>query len=793
MVGECTCDEGGTLDAMLAVFTAAIFVSAALLFLVQPMAAKMVLPLLGGSPAVWTTCMLFFQTLLLAGYLYAHLLNTYVRSRLQPIVHSMIILAAAASLPLGLPAITADSSGIIGRLPSELAFSAWLILVLVISVGAPFFVVSTTGPLLQTWFSRTGHAHAKDPYFLYAASNAGSMIGLAAYPLAFEPLLGTRNQGIVWSAGYAAFALLSIACGVILFKRGDDDAARREAAGATDGSRESDCSSGAAPLAWSTKLRWLVLAAVPSSLMLGVTQHVSTDIASMPLIWIIPLALYLLTFILAFSPRIKVPTGVLGYVFVALALTMTATIALSMKYPLALLMAGHFAVFFAGGLMCHRLLADERPAPRHLTTYFLIMAAGGAAGGLFNSLVAPTFFDNIYEYAIALTAAAACRPRPRPKAGEVIAAVTPARSQSSLVIRRLVYPLLMLVVMATVALVLARRDWHREIGYSTVYSLDPWVRAGLPILLAMLVVRRPLQFAACLGVFGASVFFAKEPAPATLIHQERSFFGVLKVYEEFGGVSRTLSHGTTTHGVQVFRPEHLRYKPSSYYHPTGPIGQIYEAYGNDPRLKHVAIIGLGTGAMAAYAQPGEKYTFYEIDSSVVSIATGGDSPGKYFTFLKDARGEIEIVLADGRLGIESHAKDGEYGLIVVDAFSSDAIPVHLITLEAVELYRRKLTPDGLLAIHISNRHFELAPVVAKIADTIGMVPASCMDGNHNISEAEKDEGKQSSHWIVLANREEDLLPLQQHPKKKWSLIGAGPSVSVWTDDYSYAIGAIKFD
>ncbi len=768
---------------MLIVYLLAIFCSAALVFLAEPMAAKLVLPLLGGTPAVWTTCVLFFQMVLLAGYVYGYVLDRYLKPSMQFLVHAVVVGAACLWLPLGLSGAEAGAAGMVGGAGghAEVELSLWLTRVLVGAVGAPFFVVSTTGPLLQRWFSRTGHAHARDPYFLYAASNAGSLLGLAAYPLAFEPLMGVRMQGWAWGIGYGIFAALAMLCGVMALRGGRDQAragverkgpvARRAGGSAPEGPGPVE------GVAWKRRMRWLVLAAVPSSLMLGVTQQVATDVASVPLLWVIPLGLYLLTFILAFSPRVRVAPRTLGYALVALAPALVTTLVLGMRGHLLVLTAAHFGTFFVAALMCHRMLADNRPAPERLTEFYLMLAVGGAVGGLFNTLVAPVCFDNVYEYPIALAAALLLRPSGGPG----------VRGGSA--VRAAVLPLLMLVMLLAMAIFFEHWDWHEKIGIATVWGLEPCARTVIPLGMMALALRRPAQLAACFAVYAGSFYFMSPISLSRLVYQERSFFGVLRVTEQMGGAWRTLSHGTTNHGMQVFTSEDLRRMPVSYYYPTGPIGQLFSALGGDPRTTDVAVIGLGTGSLAAYAREGERYTFYEIDSAVVRIARGTGMPSPLFTFLHDARGMVDVVIADGRQGLLKHAEDGQYGLLFVDAFSSDAIPVHLLTREAFEVYLRKLRPDGLLVVHISNRHFELSPIVARIAGELGCVCVLNLDPPP--TDAESRNAKQQSTWMIVARTEQALAPLVSVPGSRWTAVEAGRRAPLWTDDFSNVLGALK--
>ncbi|MCG3122177.1 MAG: hypothetical protein GIKADHBN_00557 [Phycisphaerales bacterium] len=772
---------------MLLLYAVTIFLSAALLFLVQPLAAKLVLPLLGGTPAVWTTCMLFFQALLLGGYLYGHLVDRYLKPRQQVLVHVLVMAAAAASLPLGLPDRAGTLAGLEWNLPTELMLSVWLLVVLGMAVGPPFFVVSTTGPLMQRWFSRTGHTHAKDPYFLYAASNAGSMLGLAAYPFAVEPMMGLKVQGVAWSWAYGVFVVLATACGVAMARRARPE---ESAAGASPKAEPA----AAIRLSWKRMLRWLLLAAVPSSLMLGVTQQISTDVASVPLLWIIPLGLYLLTFIIVFSPRVKLPFGLLGWLVALLVPAVIATMAIGVMTPIMGLIALHFGLFFIASLLCHGLLAADRPPPEHLTTYFLIMAGGGMVGGAFNSLVAPTLFNDIYEYPIALVAVLLLRRPPR----EGAAPKAKARGE------RLAWsiPALILVFLVGMALMYEVKDRTADSFIEHVRDFGAWVRVGLPLVIAAIVISRPLVFAASIGVIAASMYFVQPTGLSALIYKERSFFGVIRVLAQYNGAVHLLSHGTTVHGAQIFLDEGLRLMPTTYYHPSGPVGQLFDAMGSDERLKNVAVVGLGTGSIAAYAQPNEKFTFYDIDRSVIGIATGqttvrkrvpqagGDAAGQadrieevpLFTYLKDAVGNLRVILADGRQGLAANAEDGEYGLIIIDAFSSDAIPVHMLTVEAFEGYFQKLSSDGLLMVHVSNRHFDLTPVVARIAQQLGM---SCLLNNDMVvTDQQRRVGKRESRWIIISRGGDAVAPLLSSPNTNWKGIQLHRPFSLWTDDYS---------
>jgi hypothetical protein len=769
MQGADEAARSGYTRSMLVLFVLTIFLSAGLLFLVQPMAAKMVLPLLGGSAAVWTTCMLFFQALLLAGYLYGHMVDRWLRPSRQILVHLLVMMAACASLfPLGIPE-NPLAIAIPSWIPSEVAIVAWILVLLAMAVGSPFFVVSTTGPLLQRWFSRTGHVHAKDPYFLYAASNAGSLIGLGAYPLLMEPLIGVRAQGWVWSYGYLAFVALSLACGLVVYRKVKNSESQ-DAAPTVPTS---------APIGRGRLAYWVILAAVPSSLMLGVTQQVATDLASVPLLWIIPLALYLVTFIVAFSPTRAVSAKSAGWALAFLVPAVITTMVLGIVDYAIPVVALHFAAFFAATYMCHRRLAEDRPEADRLTTFYLMLAVGGVLGGIFNSLIAPTLFDNVYEYPIALVASLLLRP------------VTKVEGETTR--RRLVRTYLAPGAAVCVGVFVT---WLFHRGQALTQTLGPNYGTALmyfqtiPMLvIAVFAIRSPRVFATCIALYVGQMYSVRLVGPSQTIFQGRSFFGVARVLSQAGGMVHVLSHGTTTHGAQIVGHEGVRMMPTTYYHPTGPVGQVFTTFGNDPRLSKVGVIGLGAGAIAAYSQPGDEYTFYEIDALIQRLASGDGFETPFFTYLRSSYGKVEVVLADGRQGIASHAADGQYGLIVIDAFSSDAIPVHLITKEALELYLTKLMPRGFIMLHISNRHFNLLPVLARLATELGCTLAYIHD--QKISKEESVLYKSTSEWVLMTRDMKDLDPLLNLPDSQWHRVRKVTDGDLWTDDHTNILKIFK--
>jgi hypothetical protein len=759
--------------AVVIAFSVAIFTSATLLFVVQPMIGKMVLPLLGGTPAVWNTCMAFFQGTLLAGYLYSHAVAALALPR-QLILHAIVILLALLVLPIGV-----DSTSF--RLTAENPVFQ-LFGVLLVAAGLPFFVVSTTAPLLQKWFTNTHHPAAQDPYFLYAASNIGSIAALLAYPTLLEPHLRLVEQSRLWTAGYAALIVLVIGCGLLALLSARSESAD---AGADRSSRRerSTPAMQAAPLTIAQRLRWIALAFVPSSLMLGVTTYVTSDVATIPLLWVTPLLLYLLTFVLAFSrwrPLVLdwalriAPLAVLLLVF----LTLSHAAPLGAFWSLVPL---HFGAFFVLASVCHCELARTRPAAEHLTAFYVWMSLGGVLGGLFNSLVAPTLFHWVAEYPLAIVLACLLIPS--------------SSARADTVKYRWLDIGLPLAVTALTASLLVQRAWlQAAVEHAAALAglqpgaLDHFARAllrtnfdvlltlGMPLVLCYLFAARPLRFAlGVAGVLVATIWLTD--TGREVLHRERTFFGVLRV-EQKGDV-RWLVHGVTAHGLQNRHPA-WRGEPLLYFHRAGPIGQVFDVLHARGTLPHIGIIGLGAGSMAAYGKPGEKITFYEIDPAVSRIAS------EYFSYLDNAaaRGvDVRVVLGDARIRI-AESTDQQFAILAIDAFSSDAIPVHLITYEAVQLYLSRLAPNGVLAFHISNRYLDLEPVLGRIAQAGRLTSLVRRDTGDNAL------GKSPSHWVVIARRPQDLGSLVHDAK--WSPLSTQPDAGLWTDDSSNLLRVFRW-
>ncbi|MFM9000192.1 MAG: spermidine synthase [Opitutia bacterium] len=703
-------------------FSLAIFWGALLLFLVQPLIAKYILPWFGGSPAVWTTCMLFFQLLLLAGYAYAHFSTTRLRTRTQVVTHLALLGVSLLLLPIapGDHWKPADGSSPTGS----------ILLLLLGTIGLPYLALSATGPLFQAWFSR---AHpGVSPYRLYALSNVGSLLALLGYPFLMEPRLGRHDQALWWSAGLAVFAGLAAWCGRQVWLLGDlPPAATAESAktGRLD------------------RGLWLALPACGVILLLSVTNRLCQDIAVIPFLWVLPLSLYLLTFIICFdSPRwyhraFWLP--LLGVTLAAVAAWMAqgnmatpdqawlAPVAWAMDTAAGLSMFGEIGLFlttlFVGCMVCHGEVYRLRPAAGGLTGFYLSLSAGGATGGLFVALGGPALFNDYLELHVGL----------------------------------------MLLGALTLAALWAAPDsplagWRR-----------PWAWCGLILLL---------------GVFGEALRIDAQAPVSGRILQSRNFYGVLKVLEE-GDTGdfdhkRTLQHGGTTHGLQ-FMAESRRRVPASYYTGTSGIGRamrtVWPAGG-----RRIGVVGLGTGSMAAWGRPGDVMRFYEINDDVVRIARGS------FTFLADTPAKVELVMGDARLSMERE-QDQRYDVLVLDAFSSDAIPAHLLTKEAFVTYRRHLKPDGLLAVHISNRYLDLEPVVRLIAKESGLGVAVIND--EDAVEFKVDEfsgGAYTSDWMLLSADAKVLAqPLIAKDASEEPEMPAG--ARAWTDERSDLLSVLMAD
>ena len=668
-----------------------IFLSAFLLFQVQPLIGKMILPWFGGSASVWTTCMLFFQLVLLLGYFYSHWVVRSLRPSQQSLVHGALLLVSVLWLPV-------SPSGDWKPLGDENP-TLRILGLLTVSIGLPYFVLSTTGPLLQAWFARERFDMA--PYRLFALSNLGSMLALLAYPLAIEPVLATRWQSLFWSGLYACFVL---ACVALAWRgrRGVPLAAPTHAqvAGPAPGLRDT--------------LLWVALAACPSILMVADTSFMTTHVAPIPMLWVLPLALYLLSFILGFERqgwyprRVYLPLLVLGL----LALAYLPTLGIN-DLPLMLSLGINLAAFFVACMVCHGELARLQPDPRYLTTYYLMLSVGGVLGGFFVGVVAPYGFNSHYELSIGV------------------------------------------VLTGLVAALAVLR--HLPAGVSL--RLRRWGVAGVTVwLLAMTGIRIADHVDELEGA----------------LYNGRNFYGTLQVHDSVDDGYRTMLHGQITHGRQWTQPgkAHL---PTAYYTPESGVGMAWTALSRRTGPMKVGVIGLGVGTLATYGRPGDTYRLYEIDPLVLDVAKA------HFSFLRDTAAQTEMVLGDARLRLEAEPAQ-QFDLLVVDAFSGDSVPVHLLTIEAFAQYFRHLKPDGVLAVHITNRFLDLRPVVQTAAAHFGKtVRLSETPGNWT-------QLILSSRWALLSA---DAAMWQSPALQTLQPLDSYTGFRPWRDDYGSIFSVLK--
>jgi hypothetical protein len=703
-----------------ALYSVALLSSAFLLFCIEPLVAKMLLPIAGGVPAVWSTCLVFFQVTLLAGYAFTQATLERMRPRAQALVYLVLCPAALVALPIAIPHRELGASPALSVLA-----------ILAAAVAVPFFVLSTLAPALQRWFSATGSAHAADPYFLYAASNTGSLLALAAYPLVIEPSIDLDVQSRALRVAFVVLAGLVAACAF----------AMRDAS-ALAGPRDDEPRIG-----WARRARWVVLAAVPSAQLVAVTSHVTTTVAPAPLLWAVPLAAYLASFVIVFARR-RVPHAIVARRLPFAVVVGMLLLATGANHPEWLVIALHVIVLLAVAVFCHGALAEDRPAASRLPEFYTWMSVGGAIGGAAAALAAPVLLKQPIEYPVCLLLALACLPAGAAPRWAKIVAVSAVASAVLFVF-----------------------------SASRVTGLLGSALACAPLLVAFALDRHPRAMTWALAGI-VLVQTSSEDARGHVLVRERSFFGAFSVVRvagsAAGGTARSamgdtlLQHGNTMHGLQLARDPH---EPTLYYSHEGPIGDVIGLLS--PRLRRVAVIGLGTGTLATYAQPGQHWRFFELDPAVVRIARDP----RYFTFLSDAFGNrSDVVVGDARIEI---AKDeGGYDLLVVDAFSSDAIPTHLLTREALATYRSKLAKGAVIAWHVTNRYLDLKPVLASLADDARLALLARDDGD--LGKERVSRGHSPSLWIVMAELgSPELADLRA---RGWTDVARRPGFRCWTDE-----------
>ncbi len=731
---------------ILIVYTVSIFVSALLLFSVQPLFTKMILPRLEGSPAVWSIAMVFFQSLLLGGYAYAHYLMT-IRNRMIPvIVHLTLLIIALLTLPLAI--------GESWSSPPESGYALWLSGLFAVTIGLPFFALAANNPLLQAWFVRAGHPEARDPYFLYASSNIGSFLALLSYPALLEPMLSLRMQNLLWTCGYGLLIVLIAGCGILLLRAPPCQ------------TLESTTGAAAAPaINWASRGRWVFLAAVPSGLLIAVTAHISTDVAAAPLLWVLPLSVYLLTWVLVFQARPLLPHRSMLLLQPLAIVSVIMLLAGGTERNLFVLLGGHLFCFFVIAMACHGELARTRPPAQHLTGFYVALSLGGMVGGLFAGLIAPFSFSWIAEYPILVALAALCRPgnqAPAPRWG------------------RWYWGALTLLAVMLIAPSYLSAEAAQYLDH---FRMPIIIAVAIAAMIAAIILKvGRWKFAATIGL--ALLLIRILPGDRGHVETVRSFFGVHKIVATTDGRYHLLMHGTTVHGAEKVlnddgtpvtgRPEAISY----YYKESGISRAIAAVRARKGGPLRAAVIGLGSAALTCASQPGENWKFFEIDQAIVDIARDP----KRFSFIQKCHPDLQPVMGDARLTFAKEP-DGVYDLIVVDAYSSDAIPVHLATREAMTIYKSKLAPHGTIVVHVSNRHLELASVI------VGIANANNLKSWVYFNNPRRDTEYILANNVVISARDESDVGDIAH-SDAWKAASPDKLQRVWTDDYSNILGAV---
>jgi spermidine synthase len=712
-----------------------------LLFLVQPMIARMALPRLGGAPAVWNSAMLVYQALLLGGYAYAHALGR-LRPRRQAWTHLALLALAALMLPIGLIAAVP---------PANASPALWVPWLLAVSIGPLFFAVAAQAPLMQRWYATS--QGAADPYALYVASNLGSFAGLVAYPLIVEPLMTLRQQSWLWTAGYGLLALLVAACALRLPAQVAIKPVDVETPAPTGGQ-------------W---LRWTLLAFVPSGLMLSTTTHLTTDIVAMPLLWVLPLSLYLLSFSVAFSERRWLADWLTRLAPLIMLLAGGLAFADGSKNPLPSAALGLFLLFTVA-VVLHGEMYRSRPAADHLTSFYLAMSVGGALGGLFCALIAPLVFDWAYEHPILVVLAGALIPQ-KPLFGWTERLW--ASPEHAARLARWILPVALFL-----SLLADRRLWP-AVGNAGA------IAGSLAIVaLALVAIGRRSVYLTCLLALMMS-YGGWATLELSLLKgaRTRSYFGIYTVGDSGGGKTRLLSHGTTVHGLQNLTPGHET-DPTSYYAPKSGVGLAMRLV-TGPAAR-VGVVGLGAGTLACYARPGQDWRFYEIDPAIVAIARNP----KRFVFLSRCLPHAPIVIGDARLSL-AEGPPAKLDVLVIDAFSSDAVPMHLLTREAFAVYQRALVPNGLLLVHISNRYIRLEPVLAGAAQSGGWTSAV---RDYHASDDDMAHNRATSLWVALSHDPaaiEQLVTRSASEGNPWRPVHQRAGFDAWTDDHASILSLLR--
>ncbi len=725
-------------------YASTLLVSAFLLFCVEPMVAKMLLPLLGGVPAVWSTCLVFFQGALLLGYVFALGSTQLLGPKRQGVVQLIAVGAPLLVMPIAIDEHLAEKYAGLGPVMQVLC-------VLSLGVGLPFFTLSTMAPTLQRWFSATGAKGSSDPYFLYAASNLGSLGALIAYPLFVEPALGLKEQSRFLRFGYFVLVALTIACAVVLWRgRGKVAAATK----ATEGEVE------ARPVTGKRRARWVFLALVPSAYLVAVTTHLTTDVAPVPLLWTLPLAVYLGSFVLVFATKPPISHDLVKRYYPVAVVAVLYCLAGAASDPAWALLPIHLLAFFGACMLCHGELARDRPEAVRLNEFYVWQSVGGFLGGILVALVVPALVVREIEYPVCVVLS--------------VVAFGPDWKVARTALRGDV-----VIALAAGALVVGLAFASRAIGLAVPLVL---VLAPLPSLVFLFRARaEPRRLLLVAAAYALAAGFLPSRA-GEIYHRERNFFGAVSVSHD-GTKWTQFNHGSTIHGRQSIDPAGRR-EPRGYHARSGPVGEIFRTFQSSDLPKRVAVVGLGAGAVAAYAKKGEEWVFYEINPSAITIA----EDTTYFSYLADAFPDgagKTVVLGDARLEIAK--LPGGYGLVLMDAFNSDAVPIHLLTEEAMDLYVTKLAPGALILWNISNRNVDLRPVLGGLAKHAGFFAATRQ--NLDVSAADMAEGGFPSEWVVMSSDRAMIDRLGE----RWHPLPETPAgFHVWTDERSSLVPVLRW-
>ena len=760
------------------IFSFTLLISSFLLFLVQPMIGRMILPSLGGTPAVWNGCVLFFQAILLAGYAWAHYGPPRLGVRNHLIAHLTLLTLVCFLLPMQLVddwAVPTDSNPI-----------GWLIGQLTFCVGLPFFVISSSAPLLQRWFGLSSGDDDSEPWFLYAVSNVGSLAALLSYPFLVERYMGLTDQGWFWTGGFMLLAAMFIVCGFFTLSN-----SKRSNLIRTNAKAKSN------PIPWKKRLHYIILAAIPSSLMLGVTTIVSTEVGSFPLMWSIPLALYLLTFVFVFSKRNPVSHQLLIFILPGMLLLMPLISLIDPGSNPRMMIGIHFSIFFVVAMVCHGELNRLKPSVEQLTEFYLMMSIGGVVGGAVNSLVAPNVFSSILEYPLMLIAACLVLP-----ARKMLAGGSEKGKGST-----------------------TTKDWFQEyigfrpllvaasLGFSWVLfelvELPTGIRIaigfGIPAVICLSMIESPKKFAIGYAVLALACPLLMEIRD--VVTRERGFFGVNEIALDDKGKFIMLVNGRTLHGMQRL-DQNENPEPLTYFHVEGPVGDVFRLHGD--HCSRVAVVGLGVGSLAAYANENQDFDFYEIDPVVCRFA----SDKRYFSYLSSAKecgANVNLILGDARIQLDllrgrmvgdqqpvtrsafhpaSYRKNKpqKYQLMVMDAFGSDAVPLHLLTEEAIQLYLDLLEEDGLLVLHVSSKFINFTPIGAGIAEKF--VLAAAMRVDIPDKKTVDETGRTPSFYLVMS-RDSKVIETFYESGSDWRPIDSQRKL-YWTDEHTNVLDVIRW-